>query len=628
LSEQPPAAQLSLAELAAANVQPTFVTVEPVERPPATIYRRIVEALQTGELDIMEADRLVMPLLFGQRGEVPDQFQEGAAASGVPDIALFWSMQRLPFYPDEVQAELRSWFPGVRESQVAAAAPRFSLLAPSVVYASSQELSPADGTCVPSENIFGGTFLNLGEHVVGGGFAGGTPLRLVMCGRSPADPGAANHVATMAREAISEISAFFGKPFQQSTNWSGPEFRIFLEQGAIISDVATGDSASHGGMLSCHEIGVNLLVDECELKASVIHEVFHCLDMQAQGYTTAEQVGAGLKAGTFYGRQPDWVSEGAAVWAEDRFAPDNNAEWGYHQTMAEFPFHPLESRGYTAGIFFNFLQQHAGGDDAVRKTLEKFTDRAGTGPIGGERASTLEEVFPWPLTWFDFSEALSGFKPLYEQGRPELTDQPTFPYEESVGCAGETKYVTQEKHGRRLPLGPHEAHFYDLEIPALSVTYEIVELQSFDAQYLDVGFGGAVVDRIQSETIKVTAILRMDSGDEIVDWSDLWLAEGLGAEPILMPPSIGSFSPKETEGRFRMCLTDEVEGCDDVPEQKIYRGLYEIDIIMANAGTREMDNIGVAPDESFLVLLPGAMRGWKAIRVEIEPSFPQGQGGF
>ena len=69
-----------------------------------------------------------------------------------------------------------------------------------------------------------------------------------------------------------------------------------------------------------------------------------------------------------------------------------------------------------------------------------------------------------------------------------------------------------------------------------------------------------------------------------------------------------------------MCLTDEVEGCFDRPDTEIYRDLYEIDIIMANAGTEDEDDIPIG-DGSYLVLLPGAMPGWKAIRVEDQPSF-------
>ncbi len=42
LSGPPPAAQLSLVELAGGNVETTFVGVAPAEGPPSTIFRRMV----------------------------------------------------------------------------------------------------------------------------------------------------------------------------------------------------------------------------------------------------------------------------------------------------------------------------------------------------------------------------------------------------------------------------------------------------------------------------------------------------------------------------------------------------------------------------------------------------------
>lgn len=638
LSRQPPAAQLSLVELAGGNVETTFVGVAPAELPPSTSFRSIKEALEAGEMDVMEADRLVMALLFGGRNELPDEWQESTAESGIPDLALFWIMQRLPSYPAEIQDEIVSWFPGVRANRVGKNFPGLNLWPVSVAHASSgASLALESGQCVPSlaigpraNSMWQGPFEKLGEASV---TLGGAVRSVVVCGRSAADLGVATRVLSAVTQALPAMDAFFESKLSGRFDRPGPAIQFFIEETINIDQSGT----TTGAMVACNRIAVSRDLEQCELKGVVIHETFHCLDMEAQGYSGRQIPSAffdQMGPGGFYGRRAEWVTEGVAKWSEDRFAVDNNSEWPVYTVMAEYPQLALEDREHDAAIFFTFLGQHAGGDNAIRDVLDNLTNQT-TGrstDTSGVSESVLEELFLWPKTWFDFADALSGFKPLYEVGRPELTDQPVFPYEESAGCGGEV-YLSQDYFARYTPLEPNQALAYNLVIPGLSVSYETVDMRGPSGiQYVDVGFAGDVIDRMLSGKLQVTAVLRTTSEDRVVNWTDLWVTEGQWAEPIRVPPGIAlqtedpfaeSLSESiDTEGRFRVCLTDEVLGCFDRPEAEIYRDLYEINIIMANAGMDDEDDIP-SVDASYLVLLPGAMPGWKAIRVEDRPSFEE-----
>ena len=650
-----PAATLSLLELAGGSTETTFVGIAPRESPPATMFQQIEQALEAGEIDIMEADRLVMALRFGGRHEMPEEWQESAAESGIPDLALFWVMQRLPSYPAEIQEELISWFPGVRANRVARKAPELNLWPVNVAYASSGEFLAAefsDGNetdptadCVPSlpaylENDAGqlweGQFQKLEEASIS---LGGELRSVVVCGRSAADLSVAQAVLSVVTQAIPEMNTFFGSKLSGRFDYSGPTIQFFLEDQGTVDP--TGAAA--GVMISCNRIAIVKDLESCQLKGTVVHETFHCLEMESQGYSTQQDrsgpYSEGVQQSSNFGRQPSWLSEGVAEWAEHRFAADNNSEWPRYSEMALYPNVALEDREYDAAIFFTFLEQHAGGDAAIRDVLDKMT--IPNAEVAPRSESVLKDLFPWPTTWFEFAEALSGFKPLYEQGHPELTDQPIFPYDETSACGlgdGEIA-ISQESEitGLRTNLEPYKSIVYDLFVPGLSVAYDTVDMPFFaDLQYIDVGFAGDVTDKITAGTIKVTAVLRTASDDRIVDWNELWLTEGVSAEPIEvsagtnflsqarsveMPVANTLASTIETDGRFRVCLTDEVEGCFERPDAEIYRDLREINIIIANAGVDPGDDVPSPGLESYLVLLPGAMPGWKAIRVEDQPSF-------
>lgn len=651
-----PAATLSLLELAGGSTETTFVGIAPRESPPSTMFQVIEQALEAGEIDIMEADRLVMALRFGGKDEMPDDWRERAVESGIPDLALFWVMQRLPSYPTEVQEEIVSWFPGVRANRVASRVPELNLWPIGVVNASSGEFLAAefnDGNeldptadCVPSlptylginGQMWEGQYQKLGEASV---VLGGEMRSVVVCGRSAADLSIAKAVLSIVTQVGPEMNTFFGSKLSGRFDYSGPTIQFFLEdQGTVDSSGKTA-----GEMINCNRIGIVKDLESCQLKGTVIHETFHCLEMESQGYSTqgdrSGPYSSGVKQSSMFGRQPPWLYEGAAKWAEHRFAADNNSEWPRYAEMALYPNVALEDREYDAGIFFTFLQQHAGGDAAVLDVLDKMTiPNAEVAPVS---ESKIQDIFPWPTTWFEFTEALSGFEPLYEQGHPKLTDQPIFPYDETSACGlgdGEIA-ISQESEitGFRTNLEPYKSIVYNLFVPGLSVAYDTVDMPFFtDLQYIDVGFAGDVTDKITAGTLKVTAVLRTASDDRIVDWNEFWLTEGLSAEPIevsagtnfqsqanavLMPvPAENTLaSPIETDGRFRVCLTDEVEGCFERPDAEIYRDLREINIIIANAGTDPGDDVPSPGLESYLVLLPGSMPGWKAIRVEDQPSF-------
>lgn len=608
--EQPPAASLSLAELAARNVATTITPVEPPPAPPASIYQNLREAVESGALSPMDADRMLMPLFFGADGEVSAEFRPEGAEAGVPDLALFWMMRRLPSYPPEVQEEIRGWLPAERARRVAADFDRWNLLSPRAAFAAPPQ--PTAGSC--SSTALPGSFVNLGETDVQ---VGGASVRIAVCASTPDHLDIATDVLFHAIDAIGEMNGFFGSDISNISMAPAPEVQLFLSDGAITT--REGDTASHGYMSSCRDIAINRTLPRCELESTIVHELFHCLHMRSQGYSIdylePDQSEERIYPGNWAGRVPPWVAEGAAVWAEDRFDTEDhtNAEWEYHQWMAEIPHESLEDREYSSGVFFNFVQQHGGGDAAVRALLQRMSTTGSVGASGGPDATALEDLLTWPDVWFEFSDALSGFDPLYDQGRKKLDDQPLFPYLSSANCS-ESVSVTQEQWARRLPLDPFSGHAYDLDVPHLSISYEILELTGgSSAQYVDVGFGGKLVERVEEGDVLVTAILRTDTGETIEDWSDRWISEGGDFDSITLPPTM---SDTETDGRFRICLTDEVEGCFERPDSEIHRGLYEIDIIIANAGTAEEDDI-----TGTLVVLPGALPGWKAERVEPRPGY-------
>ena len=184
----------------------------------------------------------------------------------------------------------------------------------------------------------------------------------------------ATEVGSLAAEVWPDIAGFFNtNPFSfdiyidddPPTEATGPDAN---PAASLCTEPGAGTATSPAYFLPAayEEGGIHVRAaggfSPCALRGIMIHELFH----QAHYAFTNGCLQCPEAAEGPWNTMGDWLSEGAADWAVELFAPACNLEWSvYPLLLTRCTARPLESLGYDASLFFTYIQQFEN-EDTVR----------------------------------------------------------------------------------------------------------------------------------------------------------------------------------------------------------------------------------------------------------------------
>ncbi|HJO04176.1 MAG TPA: hypothetical protein QGG47_09385 [Acidobacteriota bacterium] len=554
-----PARDLSLAELAAQRTaEPRFVRSATLAEPPSA-YEAIIERSSTGEIDPIDADRMLLSLFFGSGEDVPAELLAEGASHEVPDGAIYRIGQRMQEYPEAVQAELQTYFERWYEPRALAAAPSPS---PLMALAAPPTLRPAPALAPPSdyqelsyENITV-RYSDDSYHALAEAFA--------------------QEAHGYYQDIVNTFFLWGQNPWGNVTIYADP--------------LPLGETP--GYLSSCFAIHLNVGTggggEACMLRSALIHELFHCAHFRATGNTTSSLASPYIQ---------DWTLEGAASWSVEYFEPAINGEWHSYAAYPAQPYRGLRWVKYAAGPFYHYVNQ-TGGADKAQALIKKFSQGQSMGMVG------LGVGIDLPDGWHDYVESMAGYEPLFDDGTTRLSDTPVFPYEDTPGCmTGWPTGLGQEPYANRYPVGPDEFFFHKLEVEPVAGDHFIVETDIDDSvDYILVGFSPVLDEAVSlaGNDVRIKAVIYHEAGEMVQDWTELWAFHGDDTPDLLYDDAPNA----TTDGSFRICVAP-VGPCAGEPE--ILVGVSEIRVVVSNAQTSNSDTV-----RGEIVIFPTGLPGWEA----------------
>lgn len=604
-----PGRDLSLAELAERRAAPDLVQVNAPEPSPGA-YGEIERAVEEGRLERSAADEILLSLLFGEEGGVPEEYRAEGLSRRVPDSEVLEIVDRMAGYPEAVRLQLQEQIDRVRselEADAGGAGPLLVALAPF-------GLAPPAPVC---EQVLDGQIrvcyaadLASPAALVKQAAIESWPRILAFFGASAAGDPVGPGGCVLVGDTVQFTDPATGTPLEGTATSDGCRQNsesVQVATGSGDHEVSLDDSSLRvvgqvtitvsnnfgafgedigGWCASTRQVYVRGNMSSCSTTSTTAHELFHAAHKRSRG--------AGVSA-------PAWVREGGAVWSEEWLYPALNNEWLKHECYArsDAPEYcgasgsstALADLAHAAGMFVVYLAQAPGlgGTNAVRSVM-------GSG-------GSLEQLPGFPASWLDFVESSTGYDALFDAGIHRLTDQMVFPYATSTGCGSYVEQapyaVGQEIHARQTFLEPDSALELEIDVPPVAARHEIIHLPIDPAiQWYDLAFTGQLGELLTSspDRTRAKAVVVYDGGERVENLGEMWTARESESVDLMTEASGMS------EGSFRFCV-QSLGACADAP--RLYPGLTELRLVIANARTGAGEEL-----EGDLLVFPGGAAGF------------------
>ena len=156
----------------------------------------------------------------------------------------------------------------------------------------------------------------------------------------------------------------------------------------------------------------NFPLDEADnIKVTAAHEYFHAIQFGYDGW------------------EKPWLLEASAVWMEEEIYDYINDCYQYMKNWFDYPHRSLDESGYHwygSFIFFEYLEQHMGGNAIIRQIMEKSVKSNSRNKDGSHLAihDALKQ------TGFSFQQALNGMA-VANMVMSSLPSAGNFSYEEA-----------------------------------------------------------------------------------------------------------------------------------------------------------------------------------------------------
>ena len=155
----------------------------------------------------------------------------------------------------------------------------------------------------------------------------------------------------------------------------------------------------------------NFVLEELEnIKVTAVHEYYHAIQFGYDGW------------------EKPWLLESSAIWMEEEIFDEINDCYQYMEDWFKYPHRSLDESGfhwYGSFIFFEYIEQHMGGTNAIRKIVEASTRSNSREKDGSHLA--IEEALK--TIGYSFQQALNGMSVANQIMSSTGTEE--FSYEEA-----------------------------------------------------------------------------------------------------------------------------------------------------------------------------------------------------
>ena len=155
----------------------------------------------------------------------------------------------------------------------------------------------------------------------------------------------------------------------------------------------------------------NFVLEEIEnIKVTAAHEYYHAIQFGYDGW------------------EKPWLLESSAIWMEEEIFDEINDCYQYMEDWFKYPHRSLDESGfhwYGSFIFFEYIEQHMGGTNAIRKIVEASTKSNSREKDGSHLA--IEEALK--TIGYSFQQALNGMSVANQIMSSTGTEE--FSYEEA-----------------------------------------------------------------------------------------------------------------------------------------------------------------------------------------------------
>ena len=155
----------------------------------------------------------------------------------------------------------------------------------------------------------------------------------------------------------------------------------------------------------------NFVLEELEnIKVTAAHEYYHAIQFGYDGW------------------EKPWLLESSAIWMEEEIFDEINDCYQYMEDWFKYPHRSLDESGfhwYGSFIFFEYIEQHMGGTNAIRKIVEASTKSNSREKDGSHLA--IEEALK--TIGYSFQQALNGMSVANQIMSSTGTEE--FSYEEA-----------------------------------------------------------------------------------------------------------------------------------------------------------------------------------------------------
>lgn len=347
----------------------------PLARPPtASYWERIQEAVRAGTISeeqgllysvvaLFAPERLPRPFALGRRGKC-----------GTP--VLVEAEARWATLPDWVRGVLAEW-------PVAAGARR-------LMRADTRpSLSGPEQTMSTEHFLLHYTLSGTDAVDAADADADGIPDYVELVGE------AMEHSRLVQVETLGWLEP----PSDENTDPSSPLYDVYIAyvtvDGLTFPEIIKGDN----------EHSANVVEPFARTSYIVLHSRLSLPVLQvtaAHEYQHAIQFGYNAAAEGFDTRR--WLMEGTATWMEDQVYDDVDDNVGYLPRLFAAPDRSLvdPQNYYASFIFFQYLEEHAGGAEVMREIWERGVPSAGDFSVAVTRAALQSRGYDWRDTLVNF----------------------------------------------------------------------------------------------------------------------------------------------------------------------------------------------------------------------------------